>query len=114
MQVCLKKKSGSKKTVHRKRFLYAGAHRYIFFTSKKYKRLGRAGRVFEAKRRSFPPLTEKETMMEQSTPVLFRVIWLADVLIALLGYREFIGGVFGRSADAVVYAERRVCGEVNP
>lgn len=36
--------------------------------------------------------------MEKSTLVLFWAIWLADVLIALLGYREFISGVFGRSA----------------
>ncbi len=32
--------------------------------------------------------------------VLFWVVWLLDVLIALFGYREFIGGVFGRYASA--------------
>ena len=36
--------------------------------------------------------------MEKSTLVLFWIMWLIDVLIALLGYREFIGGVFGRYA----------------
>ncbi len=36
--------------------------------------------------------------MSKTTLVLFWVIWLVDVLIALLGYREFINGVFGRYA----------------
>ncbi len=36
--------------------------------------------------------------MTKSTLTLFWVFWLLDVLIVLFGYREFIGGVFGRSA----------------
>jgi len=36
--------------------------------------------------------------MSKTTLLLFWVFWLLDVLIALLGYREFIGGVFGRYA----------------
>ncbi len=36
--------------------------------------------------------------MTKSTLTLFWVFWLLDVLIVLFGYREFIGGVFGRHA----------------
>lgn len=36
--------------------------------------------------------------MSKTTLVLFWAIWLLDVLITLFGYREFIGGVFGRYA----------------
>lgn len=37
--------------------------------------------------------------MSKTTLVLFWVMWLLDVLFALYGYREFIGGVFGRYAS---------------
>ena len=36
--------------------------------------------------------------MTKTTLVLFWVMWLADVLITLYGYREFIQGVFGQNA----------------
>ena len=36
--------------------------------------------------------------MSKTTLIFFWVIWLLDVLIALLGHREFITGVFGRYA----------------
>jgi len=36
--------------------------------------------------------------MSKTTLLLFWAAWLLDVLVALLGYREFIGGVFGRYA----------------
>ncbi len=38
--------------------------------------------------------------MSKTTLILFWVFWLLDVLAALFGYREFIGGVFGRYAAA--------------
>lgn len=37
--------------------------------------------------------------MTDTMLVAFWVMWLLDVLMALLGYREFIGGVFGRYAS---------------
>ncbi len=36
--------------------------------------------------------------MSKTTLISFWVLWLLDVLIALFGYREFIGGIFGRYA----------------
>ncbi len=48
--------------------------------------------------------------MSKPTLVLFWIIWLVDVLIALFGYREFIGGVFGRSAaPSLKYVSLWVC-----
>ncbi len=36
--------------------------------------------------------------MSKTTLIWFWIMWLLDVLIALFGYREFIGGIFGRYA----------------
>lgn len=36
--------------------------------------------------------------MSKTAILIFWIIWLLDVLIALLGYREFISGAFGRYA----------------
>lgn len=38
--------------------------------------------------------------MSQTILVLFWVFWLLDVMAALLGYREFMGSVFGHYATA--------------
>lgn len=37
-------------------------------------------------------------MMTKTMLILFWILWLLDVLAALLGYREFIMGIFGRYA----------------
>jgi ABC-type transport system involved in multi-copper enzyme maturation permease subunit len=39
-------------------------------------------------------------MMTKTMLLFFWILWLLDVLAALYGYREFIGGVFGRYASA--------------
>lgn len=36
--------------------------------------------------------------MSKNILLLFWIMWLLDVLMAIFGYREFIGGVFGRYA----------------
>ena len=46
------------------------------------------------------PIIAKSTIISKTTLTLFWIIWLLNVLIALFGYREFIGGVFGRYAAA--------------
>lgn len=38
--------------------------------------------------------------MTKNMLLLFWVLWLLDVLVALFGYREFIGSVFGRYSSA--------------
>lgn len=46
------------------------------------------------------PLINQPISMSNTMLLFFWIVWLLDVLIALFGYREFIGSVFGRHASA--------------